>query len=351
MTDDYTPIEYSWAWGKSSGVVNRRIRFSIEAISGQSGTATDPWNTKATIDLVKRLDALIPNVDFRWFYQLSEQFTSPKIQETKCSQDRSSWLNSKKPQSSLFIAFELGDDVPLVKSYMLPSAAQSITEKSSREIIIDILSTPECCKQWPSLPTLLGIWTAQGPSFDLDPFMIAIDCVAPSKSRLKVYARTPRTSLKDVQAIMSMFEDKSKILNGLEELSELWHLVFSLPNNDCNGKNTSHLPPKKHDTSGILFYFEVRPGSNKITTKVYLPVRHYGLNDLSIARGLQTFFENRGDVQDRLAKNFVQALHRICTHRRLEDATGLQTYISCKIENDSLDITSYLNPEIYSRTV
>lgn len=284
MTDDYTPIEYSWAWGNLSGVVSRRIRFSIEAITEQSGTAIDPWNTNATFELVKRLGAFIPNVDFRWFFQLSDQFTSSKTQEEKCSQDHSAWLSSAEHRSSLFLAFELGDEMPLVKSYMLPFAAQSITGKSSRDIIIGILSAAECCRQWPSLPTLLRIWTAQGSSFDLDPFMIAIDCIVPSKSRMKVYARTPHTSLRDIQAIMSMFEDETKILNGLEELSEPWHLVFGLPNNDCNGRYTSQLPLKEHDTSGILFYFEVRPGNSKITTKESWHQNSFGIHPKNISK-------------------------------------------------------------------
>ncbi|KAM3081913.1 hypothetical protein ACMFMG_004377 [Clarireedia jacksonii] len=349
MTDDYTPIEYSLAWGNSKGAVSRRIRFSMEAISEQSGTATDPWNRSATFELVKLLEAFIPDADFRWFYWLSDRFTSSKMQEAQCSQDHSSWLISANSRSSLFLAFELGDDMPLVKSYMLPFAKQTTTGKSSLAVIIEILSTYECCRQWPSLPTLLGIWTAQSASFDLDPIMIAIDCIAPSKSRMKVYARTPHISLGEVLAVMSMFEDKSKILNGLEELSELWHLVFSHPRNDGNEKHTGQLPFKEHNTSGILFYFEVRPGSSKITTKVYLPVRHYGHDDLSIARGLQTFIQKRRVLLHNFAENFVEALQQICAPRRLEAATGLQTYISCRIDNDALDITSYLNPEIYNK--
>ncbi|KAF7929029.1 hypothetical protein EAE99_004773 [Botrytis elliptica] len=54
MTDDFSPIEFSWNWGNAQGDVDRRVRFSIEAINKQSGTITDPWNQKATIDLVNR---------------------------------------------------------------------------------------------------------------------------------------------------------------------------------------------------------------------------------------------------------------------------------------------------------
>ncbi|CAG8960059.1 hypothetical protein HYFRA_00010537 [Hymenoscyphus fraxineus] len=346
MTDDHTPIEYSWAWGNSEGVVGRRIRFSMEAISEKSGTETDPWNKTATFALVKRLGTYIPDSDFGWFHWLSEQF----IPSTECFQGDSSWLGPAKHRSSLFLAFELGDGAPIVKSYMLPFAKQARTGKSSRAAITEILSTLECREQWPTLPKLLKLWEEQSAPFDLEPFMIAIDCVAPINSRMKVYARTPHTSLGEVQSIMSIFEDKSKIIKGLEELSELWRLIFSLPENDRKGEYDKQLPSSDHDTSGILFYFEVRPENCKITTKVYLPVRHYGRNDLSVANGLQAFLQKRGVLQKKFAGHFLTALHQICTHRRLEDATGLQTYVSCKIDRESLDITSYLNPEIYNRS-
>jgi DMATS type aromatic prenyltransferase len=342
MTDDFTPIEFSWTWGNSEGMIDRRVRFSIEAISEQAGTVTDPWNQKATFDLVSRLESAIPGIDLERFYWLSNKFIP-----SETANDFSLWKRSEQPRSCMFLAFELGDGMPVVKAYMLPYAKQVETGQSSSSVIFGALHSLAYDKLgWPSLQVLVESLEIQGKLLELDPFMIATDCITPSESRMKVYARSINTSLSAVQAIMSMFDGKIKIVNGLDELRKLWRLVFSLTD-DTN--ENSQLPYKKHDTSGILYYFEARPGSSKITTKVYLPVRHYGRDDLSIATGLQTFFKERRGSQDRIFRNYLEALHQICTYRRLDSVTGLQTYISCKIENDSLDITSYLSPEIYHK--
>lgn len=46
--------------------------------------------------------------------------------------------------------------------------------------------------------------------------------------------------------------------------------------------------------------------------------------------------------------NFLEVLNRICTYRSLNSVIRLQMYVSCKIENDSLEIIYYLSPEIYN---
>jgi len=179
---------------------------------------------------------------------------------------------------------------------------------------------------------------------DLDPFMVAVDCVSTSTSRIKVYVRSAKTSFASIEAVMSLFEDSLKIVNGMRELRRLWSLIFSLGDDFCTAEE---LPQKLHATSGMLYYFEVNPKSRKINTKVYLPVKHYGRNDEAVALGLAQFLGDRGNHSEVIVGNYLRALQEICTYRRLGDACGLQTYISCSIKDDALDVTSYLSPEIF----
>lgn len=342
MADDFTPIEFSWTWGNSEGAIDRRVRFSIEAISDEAGTSTDPWNSKATFALINRLMSIIPGIDLERFFWLWDKFIPPER-----ANDHHFRTRSEKSLSCMFLAFELGNGMPIVKAYMLPSAKMAETGKSSFSVIFEALRGLSSYEQnWCSLQVMVDRLEIERKSLKLEPFMIATDCIASDQSRVKVYARTTNTSFSTVEEIMSIFEDKNRMRNGLDELRKLWQLVFSLTD---DADDRSELPHKNHQTSGILYYFEARPGSSKITTKVYLPVRHYGRDDLSIATGLQTLFKERRRSQGRVFKNYLEALHQICHYRRLESATGLQTYISCKIENGSLDITSYLSPEIYHK--
>ncbi|TGO49650.1 hypothetical protein BCON_0204g00010 [Botryotinia convoluta] len=341
MTDDFSPIEFSWNWGNAQGDVDRRVRFSIVAINKQSGTITDPWNQKATIDFVNHLEVDVPEIKVQWFHRLLKDFTPSK---DVISEDFISRFDPQQPRSSLFMAFEMRDKMAVVKLYIMPFARAMETSQTKSAIILESLASFAQELEWSSLQGLVRALDLKSKSLGLDPFMIAFDCVSPQKSRMKIYARCPDIRLASVMEIMSIFEDKSKISNGLEELRMLWNLGFSCGDQGQAG----HLPYKAHITSGILYYFEVRPASSKVTAKVYLLVKHYAKDDLSVAKGLQTFFNKRGGSQDQSARDFMGVLDRVCTYRRLAAATGLQTYISCKIENDSLEITSYLSPEIYN---
>ncbi|PQE07246.1 dimethylallyl tryptophan synthase protein [Rutstroemia sp. NJR-2017a BVV2] len=341
MTDDFSPIEFSWNWGNSHGVVDRRVRFSIEAISDESGTITDPWNQRASLDLVDRLQLRIPDMNVEWFHRLLKDFTPTK---ESFSEATLSLFDSQRPRSSIFLAFELRDEMPVVKAYFLPFAKAMETSQPGSAVILRSLATFAQEVNWSSLERLTQALEMH-KLLGIDPFMIAFDCVAPKQSRMKIYARCPDIRLVSVEEVMSLFEDTSKIANGIKDLRKLWGLLFGC--DSASGDSAGNLTYKAHLTSGILYYFEVRPESPKITTKVYLPVRHYAENDLSVAKGLQTFFKDRGGKQDQIARDFMKVLDEICSYRRLDSATGLQTYISCKIEKDSLELTSYLSPEIY----
>ena len=90
---------------------------------------------------------------------------------------------------------------------------------------------------------------------------------------------------------------------GLEDLWRLWNLLFGA------GKQISpstELPHREHRTAGILYNFEIRQGQALPVPKIYIPVRHYGRDDSSIADGLRTFLR-----QDLAVDSYVEALESI----------------------------------------
>ena len=82
-----------------------------------------------------------------------------------------------------------------------------------------------------------------------------------------------------------------------------------------------------------------------ITLKI--PTRHYGANDLKLARGLTNFMELCGRAQ--YAKNVMLVLENLVSHRPLDAGAGLQSYISCAFQKGSLFVTSSLAPQAYGR--
>ncbi|TGO25560.1 hypothetical protein BPAE_0077g00060 [Botrytis paeoniae] len=75
ITDDFSSIEFSWNWGNAQGDVDRRVCFNIEAINKRSGMVTNPWNQKAIIDLVNRLEVDVLEINIQWFHRLLKDFT------------------------------------------------------------------------------------------------------------------------------------------------------------------------------------------------------------------------------------------------------------------------------------
>ena len=340
MTDDFSPLEFSWHWGDAKNVTDPTIRMSIEAIGAHTGTALDPWNRTASLELLNQLCSEVPRIDLQYFRRYLDVITSANSDDTSAS-----YSERQEHHSSIFLAFEFLDEKPLVKAYLLPLVKAVQTSQTSSAIVCEALrSQTQDLMEVPSLYKLLDFLETTGRAYKLQPIILAFDCVAPKDSRIKVYARTPLTSYTSVRAIMGMFDVEHHMKYGLDELQQLWQLVLNTKG-DFNPKEP--LPYKEYTTSGILYYFEVRPGSHTITPKVYIPVKHYGQNDEAIARGLETFIIRRNRSQAKTVESYMQALRDICTYRSLDSETGLQTYISCGLRKGSLDITSYLSPEIY----
>jgi hypothetical protein len=80
--------------------------------------------------------------------------------------------------------------------------------------------------------------------------------------------------------------------------------------------------------------------------KLYVPLKHYAKNDVAAAEGLGRFLRAR--KQDTYFPNYMRVLERTCTHRRLADAKGFQTYIGVGVrKDDTLALCSYINSEVY----
>jgi DMATS type aromatic prenyltransferase len=341
MTDDFTPIEFSWNWGLLSETVAPMIRFSIEAIGRDAGSSIDPWNWNESFKLIERLAQSEATFDASFLHELG-----PKVL-AECKQGGPASANAKAcaSRASIFLAFDLKGDVLTPKIYFVPFNHLATEQRSQGSIIHDLLMPFAKREKWDSLIALLNFGLTSGAK-GLVPFMVAHDCVPLHQNRIKIYFRSADTSCCSVIDVLGTFANESWEGQSRAEFQELWRLVF-----DQDPASGNPLPVKLHETAGMLYYFEVRPTSQLIVPKVYLPVKHYGLHDRHTANALATFFTNHGPPRERWIKRYLSAVEKICSHRRLEDSSGLHTYIACSLKNGSLDLTSYINPEIYSSRV
>ncbi|RFU32823.1 hypothetical protein B7463_g3510, partial [Scytalidium lignicola] len=285
MTDDHTPVELSWCW--SSSKINPSVRYSVEPIGKCAGQTVDPINTAANIRLLGEALPLAPEMDLYLHRHFQHLLLSRNLPDKK-------ELTTDIPQSQIFIAFDLLETDIVVKQYYLPSWRALAEGNSNFTIIKD------------AIRKLLGPADALLTSFDvlvdfietlpiqLQPAVeiMAIDCLDPLRSRLKIYVRSRETTLQSVIEMLTLGGRAPKTFEEQDSLRELWYSVFGLSSDEHMDNHP--LPEKDHRTGGILYYFELKCGATIPKTKVYLPVRHYAQNDDQIARGLSEYLERRG---------------------------------------------------------
>lgn len=192
-------------------------------------------------------------------------------------------------------------------------------------------------------PKCMEYFQSREHSSPVSIILAAVDCIKPPSSRTKVYFRVPETSFESVRSVLSMagrLPSWSPAL--LSDLKDLWYSVLGLR---TDFPETQDLPCCDHETSGVLFYAGMKPNAISPSLKVYIPVKHYGTNDWSIANELVEYLERKGRFS--YARDFLAMLTELCGHRQLKDARGMQTYVSVGLTAGELDLTSYTSPESY----
>ncbi|KKK22372.1 hypothetical protein ARAM_005555 [Aspergillus rambellii] len=338
MTDDHSPVELSWCWSAKSEIPT--ARYSVEPIGKFAGLSSDPLNTAASIRLLGNTLPLSPEVDLYLHRHFQQMFMSQNLPRSDTLEDGTLDV----PQSQSFMAFDLLESTMVVKQYYLPTRRALAEGISNAEIIARAIQRlPEPAN---SLGASLDVIANFLQSFPVESRpaveIMAIDCLDPPQSRLKIYVRSRETTLQGVIEMLTLGGKTSISQEEEQSLRELWYLVFGL--DATEHKDSDDLPEKDHRTAGILYYYELKMGVSAPKSKVYLPVRHYSQNDDQIARGLTTFLEKRG--KRLMTGSYYDGVKRLCRHRDLGSGLGFHTYITWASARNNWNITAYFNPEI-----
>lgn len=340
MTDHFSLIEFSWEWGCGGEIPT--VRLSIEPIGPYAGTAVDPLNQYTTARLVHQYQHLLRNCDL----QLFDHFSKELLSYSHCLNEDEKNIHSQRHRSRTFVGFDFGDDGIILKAYLIPTfKAAEMGQRTWTTIFHAIQNLPDySVSLFPGLLALQSFLTKSPLGSEIEAEIFAIDCVAPVSSRLKIYMRSQSTSFVSVREFMTLggVLDDSDLNQGLKELQELWKLVLS-PRPEFS--TTKSLPEKNHRTAGILYYFDLKQGKPLPGVKVYIPVRHYGQNDLVVVEGLKVYLRRRG--QGSLTSKYLEALKSIAPSSSFQSRCGIQTYLGCSIVGKELKLTSYIAPEVY----
>ncbi|KAF5577429.1 tryptophan dimethylallyltransferase [Fusarium pseudocircinatum] len=332
MTDDHSPIEYSWKW--NSGRKKPEIRYAIELVSPLAGSKQDSFNQIPTRHLVYNLAKIIPELDLTWFEHFWHELLGPESPTTSAS-----GISTKG--STIFAALEMLHGHLSIKVYFIPVETQDVSAWHQIKHAIETSG----CQNLEALHHVDAYLSSHDDGRQLRPFMLAIDLVEPGASRLKIYARSNQTSFRFVRDVMTVGGLRTGLDKSLEKFSDLWKRALGLNHDASPG---DELPKVDHLTSGAVFNFDVAPKSSIPDVKAYIPVRHYADNDLQAALGLIGYLEEHGIGYGVYSRSYLRVLDMLAPPGQLDQATGVQTYFAVACQSDNLSLTSYLNPQLYA---
>ncbi|RDW93019.1 uncharacterized protein DSM5745_00341 [Aspergillus mulundensis] len=271
MTDDHYPIELSWDF--PTGRSAPRIRFSIEPLSVSAGTSMDPYNTDARSAFLEALLRALPNTDLETF----RHFERALIPRHAVSKEVLEEVQGHP--STIFYGFDLDNSEITTKAYFFPGLKAQQTNCTNPEVVARVIATaPQCSpNQLHALRTFNDFvreHDTAAPNTPLEIDMLAIDLVAPTSSRVKIYFRTRETSFSSVRQMMTLGQ-RLPALN-LHRLRLFWDVLL----NQAGVPDERHLPGSDtHRTAGLIYNVELRWGSAAPKVKIYIPVRHYADSD------------------------------------------------------------------------
>ncbi|KAI1124398.1 dimethylallyl tryptophan synthase GliD1 [Nemania abortiva] len=343
-----SPIEYSWKWNTPTKEPD--VRYTMEPINRFTGTAMDPLNQAPSREMLYRISEAVPTVDLTWvnhfFATLYDHDVSKYVKEAEAG----AHFSTTVMHAAEFLPKGLS-----MKTYFIPRVL------GQTEGQITLARWEESLNKLdPNNPArnVLNEFLKTNPEGQLlSPFMLAVDDVAPEKSRLKFYFQTPHTNFKSVREVMTLggriqvpenqMQDLRTLISAITGIAEDFPEGTEIPCADeyniAAKDNFVELPIL---LSGYLYYFDIAPGSKLPAIKFYSPVRRYGRDDLSLAKATVEWMNSHGRAG--YGDRYLKMLQSLSQHRRLDEGKGIQTYVSCLFKKDGeLDITSYVGPEAF----
>ncbi|KAF2017048.1 dimethylallyl tryptophan synthase GliD1 [Aaosphaeria arxii CBS 175.79] len=358
---DGTPIEYSWKWNTASPNSKPGIRYVVEPIGEYAGTEVDPMNQQASLDLLHRLKPILKGLDNTWaqhFFSTLFDHDNARIMKEAAAGGHLA--------STIHLAVEYNDKGTAVKTYFFPRKLEQggLMPMSDWKSSVDALefepkdqsSPAPAVFQTPARTALDNYLANNAYGKHLTPISMAIDNVAPEKSRLKWYFHTTQTSYASVRDTMTLggLIKGAKVDALLDDLRTLVNVTNGVPEDfpedaevpagselevTCDfGDLTSVL-------RGYLYYFDIAPGKETPEVKIFVPTRYYGRDDLTLARSLTKWMEKNG--RGAHCERYMSMLEGLAGHRDLKDGKGLQSYVSCLFKKGELDVTTYLGAEAF----
>ncbi|KAI1497646.1 aromatic prenyltransferase [Biscogniauxia marginata] len=346
ITHDLSPLEYSLNWKERSP--SQTIRFTIEAVTKQAGTATDPINQLGAKEFLNTISKDVPGLDLTRFNHFLNATNVPD----NCMDDAIAKHPSYFPRSRVWIAFDLERSGSLMaKSYFLPHWRAIQSGIPAKTIIFDVIRA--CNKtdgssydgSLAAIESYLSTYARQDDEPQVG--LLSNDCVTDAAgSRLKVYFRSSVDTLakaKDMYHLGGRLRG-ANIAAGLKGISDFWYHLFGLDSSDTTADDKVCVGEHK-----CIFVYEMRSTQSSepdIDVKFHIPMWQLGKTDGQISELLASWFESHGhpDLAARYKSDLDTAFPK---HSITEKGVGTHTYISIThTPKTGLYMTMYYSPKL-----
>jgi len=229
-----------------------------------------------------------------WFHQLASVFC--------VNEEQKSVLMTKMPGLAdvpqCLLGFDLHPDRWSMKAYFAPLYQHLLTGKNTDGVIFDLLKRLKPLGQGfaPALSKLESFREAE-PQRNID--VVGIDCIRPDAgARVKLYTRlTPSVNNFDHirhQLTLGGRVTDQTTLEAVELLRGIWHLLLDEPEGFAESRDSKpeNEPPTPH--SGIMISWELQPGIDSPSPKVYVPLWKFSKGNGTIAEMYKQIFQKWG---------------------------------------------------------
>ncbi|RDW59971.1 aromatic prenyltransferase [Coleophoma cylindrospora] len=339
LTPNASPFQPSWNLQNSKSTV----RFTTEPIGATAGTREDAFNQVAAFELMRKLKLAFPKMEDSWFYHCAKQ-----LYVTKDVVDMILAVKGvpKAKPPTCFLAFDLVGQEVETKAYFFPHMRAYLMGVTQGELVINTVKglNGSSIDFNPSLAIFEEYLASGGPVNLKNVEMLAIDCIDPTKARVKIYVHSFNNSynkIKNIYTMGGLLKDKATT-DSLEPLKDLWRLLFDMPE---TGFEDTEVPNIMHPRSCFVFGFEFKSGEPLPVTKIYFPTWHYARTDEQISNALSGFFAKQ--QWNQMADSYVKDVQEIFLENDLANSPGTHQYLSFSAKAKSgLYVTMYYSPTI-----
>lgn len=349
ITLDGSPIEYSWKW--NLGSKEPEVRYTAEPIGQFAGTDADPLNQQATRELLHRLSTSVPGLDLGLFsHFIGILYVHDHNMYAQVSADSHN-------HTTVHLGFDFLNKGLKTKSYFFP---RKLGQASLMPIPDYVKAIATVQPNNPCLDAMHDFLTSSPEGHLLTPYSLAVDNEPLADTRIEWYFQTPHTSFESVRTIMTLGGRIAtpRLEDNLRDLRSLLNTVSCVATDYPEDKDVMAEPSVAAEQAAqfgelakylarYVYCFQIAPNKQLPEVEIYIPTRHYGLDDATIGRELVKWMEEHG--RGKYGEGYLRALESLTPHRHSGAGKGTQTFISCLFKaNDDLGITSYLAPQAYA---